>query len=143
MEKGRYTQWRSIISNARVIKAITECGPLLLASVGNSPKLERMDFSPVLSAMTIIALLYNQATAPFFKIITQNLLPFQIAFCCGFPTFLLWVSASTGPTANAENTTMLFKLAELQCIALSNNAEMFFIWSFQGLYSFFGGIYKF
>ena len=37
MEKGRLTQRRSIISNARVIKAITECGPLLLASVGNSP----------------------------------------------------------------------------------------------------------
>ena len=86
MEKGRLTQRRSIISNARVIKAITECGPLLLASVGNSPKLERMDFSPVLSAMIIIALLFNQATAPFFKIITQNLIPFQIAFCCGFPT---------------------------------------------------------
>ena len=85
MEKGRLTQRRSIISNARVIKAITECGPLLLASVGNSPKLERMDFSPVLSAM-IMAFLYNQTTAPFFKIITQNLLLFYIAFCCGFST---------------------------------------------------------
>ena len=85
MEKGRLTQRRSINSNARVIKAITECGPLLLASVGNSPKLERMDFSPVLSAM-IMAFLYNQTTAPFFKIITQKLFLFYIAFCCGFST---------------------------------------------------------
>ena len=46
-------------------------------------------------------------------------------------------------TANAENDTMLFKLAELHCIALSNNAEKFFIWSFQGLYLFLGGIVSF
>ena len=85
MEKGRLTQRRSIISNARVIKAITECGPLLLASVGNSPKLERMDFSPVLSAM-IMAFLHNQTTAPFFKINTQNLFPIRIAFSCWFST---------------------------------------------------------
>ena len=49
-----------------------ECGPLLLASVGNSPKLERIDFSPVLSAM-IMAIL--QTTAPSLRLLLK------ISFC--------------------------------------------------------------
>ena len=117
MRKGRLTQRRSIISNARVIKAITECGPLLLASVGNSPKLERMDFSPVLSAM-IMAFLYNQTTAPFFKIITQNLLLSVLHCILLWIFYCIWVSASTGTTAGRMQKTIQCFSNWLSCTAL-------------------------